>query len=292
LTAESYEHGGAHILGPLGVPTGRGGVLGRLEPLLGSTGHGVAAEAYLGVDRLAAYLADALASIHAQAPRALWPRGWWPLLDTRLVRRREVPVGRRGRRPVVRFQPRGDPPAAETGASDPRPPRRDLRALAGSLLRRTGLDSLLEERRPFDGWRPGALDERLASAVKAVGFEYMWTKAGFGRPRVLRRDGDFVALPFTAGAWDGWSPFYTVGSIEGLLRAERRLRRHGEPGWLVTTIDSPLFALSGEVLEHGARLYEIAHAAARGGASGELVNVTPNVVARYARLLATSGSAG
>ncbi|MFL5827110.1 MAG: hypothetical protein ACJ76V_11360 [Thermoleophilaceae bacterium] len=289
LTAETYTHGGAHILGPLGVPAARGGVLGRLEPLLGSTGHGVAAEAYLGADRLAAYLANALAGIHTRAPQALRPRGWWPLLDARLVRRTEVPIGRRGRRPVVRFQPRGDPPPAEVGPSRPRPRRRDLRALAGRVIRRTGLTSFLEERRPFDGWRPGVLDDGVASAVKAAGFEYMWTKAGFGLPRALRRDGEFVALPFTAGSWDGWSPFYTVGSVDGLLRAERRLRRLGEPGWLATTIDSPLFAMSGEVLEHGARLYEIAHAAASGGSSGELVNVTPNVVARYARLLARSG---
>jgi hypothetical protein len=42
--------------------------------------------------------------------------------------------------------------------------------------------------------------------------------------------------------------------------------------------------------EHGARLYKMARTAAAGGSSGELVNVTPHVVARYARLLADRGA--
>jgi hypothetical protein len=98
-------------------------------------------------------------------------------------------------------------------------------------------------------------------------------------------DDAFVALPFTAGNWDGWSPFYTVGHAADLHRAERRLLRTGRPGWLASTIDSPLFALSGEIWEHGSRLHEIARCVAAGGRSGRLINVPPRVVARYARLL-------
>ena len=164
--------------------------------------------------------------------------------------------------------------------------RRDLRALVGGMVRATGLDAFLEARRPYDGWRPGRLDDRIPTAVQNAGFSYMWSKVGFGEPHVVKRSGDFVVLPFTAGSWDGWSPFYTVGDGPALLRAERRLLARGKPGWLVTTIDSPLFALPGEVWEHGARLHEVVSAAAQGGRSGELVNVTPHVVARYARLLA------
>ncbi|MGH3112939.1 MAG: hypothetical protein ACRDOP_05680, partial [Gaiellaceae bacterium] len=92
-------------------------------------------------------------------------------------------------------------------------------------------------------------------------------------------------LSLTAGNWDGWSPFYTAGSPRDLARAERRLLRRREPGWVAATVDSPLWALPGEVLERGSVLYRTAELAARGGRSGRLVNVTPNVVARYARLL-------
>ena len=129
-----------------------------------------------------------------------------------------------------------------------------------------------------------------APALRDAGFSYMWTKAWFGRPRIALRDGEFVALTLTAGNWDGWSPFYTVGGAGDLKRAERRLKR--APGWLVGTIDSPLWALSGEILERGSELYRIAELTARGGSSGRLVNVTPRVIARYARVLDELGALG
>jgi hypothetical protein len=47
-----------------------------------------------------------------------------------------------------------------------------------------------------------------------------------------------------------------------------------------------LFALPGELWEQGATLYKIAATVADGGESGELINVTPGVIARYAGLLA------
>lgn len=289
VTAETFEHATGEAFELLAVPPARGGVLGRLEPVLGSTGRGVAAEAYLGADRLAAHLDEAVRAITRLAPSALRPRGWWPLLDAPLVARPERPVGRRGRRPVVRFRARGEPPAAGTATSAGSAAtgtRRDLRAVVGRAIRTMGLDSFLEERRPYDGWRPGNVDDSIVAAVRDAGFDYMWSKSGFGDSRVLRRSGDFVVLPFTAGTWDGWSPFYTVADARTLSLAERRLLARRRPGWLATTIDSPLFALPGEVWEHGARLHEIARAVAQGGRSGELVNVTPRVVARYARLLA------
>ena len=152
-------------------------------------------------------------------------------------------------------------------------------------MRRLGLDSWFEQRRPFDRATPGAFDRNIAAAVHAAGFSYMWSKAEFGSPRVLHRDGDFVALSLTAGNWDGWSPFYTLSSAADLAQAERKLLRAAKPGWLVGTIDSPLWALPGEILERGSGLYSIARLAAAGGKSGRLVNVIPNVVARYARLL-------
>jgi hypothetical protein len=115
----------------------------------------------------------------------------------------------------------------------------------------------------------------------------MWTKANFGTSTAAWRSGDFVAIPFTAGNWDGWTPFYiyTLGSRHDIVGAERRLLRDDRAGWLASTVDSPLFAMSGEILEHGSVLYRIAELVAGGGRSGRLLNVTPDVVARYARLL-------
>jgi len=288
LTAETIEQGAGFSLDLLATPPARGGVLGLLEPLLASTGRGVAAEALLPAGTLEATLGEARSAVAARLPEALVPRGWWPLLDTSLIPgRSSLPVGWRSGRPSLRFTPRGAtvPVTPSVGSESA---ARDLRGLAGSAVRRLGLDSWFEERRPFDDVRPGDLETGVADAVQSAGFSYMWSKAQFGRPRVVHRSGKFVALSLTAGNWDGWSPFYTVSAPGDLGRSERRLLRGG-PGWLAGTIDSPLWALSGEILERGSRLYEIAELAAAGGRSGRLVNVTPNVVARYARLLDDRG---
>lgn len=305
ITAETLENAPS-ALSLLASPSDRGGVLGLLEPLLASTGRGVAAEVLLPEGVLASALRESVEVAERCLPLGLRPRGWWPLLDAPLLPHRSSRLGWSGRRPVLRFTPRGSYPAtsdlevdarpgsssrqrtsaSEGAAGSGRPSRhRDVRAIVGDAVRGAGLDRFLEEWRPFERFRPGQIDERVAEGVRSAGFTYMFTKAGFGAPRVVRRRGDFVALPSTAGQWDGWSPFYTVSSVGDVLEAERRLSRAGKPGWLVSTVDGPLWALPGEVWEHGAELHRIAALAAAGGKSGALVNVTPHVVARYARLL-------
>lgn len=283
VTAETIEHASGPALGLLAAPVERGGVAGRLDLLLASTGRGVCPEALLPSRSLGGSLAEARKAVAVHLPPALCPRGWWPLLDTALVPARPPLVGRERGRLRLRVPPR---PATSNGdaASTPRS-RRDLQGLAGAFARRTGLDHHLEARRPFDHVRPAAFDPNLAEEVASAGFSYMWTKAGFGTPAVYGRNRDFLALTFTAGNWDGWSPFWTVGAPGDLRRAEHRLLRAARPGWLASTVDSPLFAMSGEVLEHGSTLYRMADLVASGGTSGALVNATPGVIARYARLL-------
>jgi hypothetical protein len=283
VTAETIQHATGAALGLLATPVERGGVGGHLNLLLASTGRGVAPEATLPPGALGQHLDEARTSVAARLPAALVPRGWWPLLDTTVVPARPPVIGRERALPRIRVPPRGIPSGDDT--SDSTGQRPDLRHLAGRITRRTGLDRFVEERRPYDHVRPGPFDTRVAEAVLGAGFSYMWTKANFGNPTVAWRDGDFVAMPFTAGNWDGWTPFYTLGSGHDVVRAERRLLRDGRAGWLASTVDSPLFAMSGEILEHGSVLYRMAELVARGGRSGRLLNVTPDVVARYARLL-------
>lgn len=290
VTAETAEHGAPLHL--LGVPPERGGVAGRLELLLGSTGRGVAAEELLDRAALTAALREAMTALDERVGPELMPRGWWPLLDARFETVRPPLLGRRGRRPVVYFTPRRDQTEAPGSLGGGTKPALDLRAIVGGAVRRLGLDGFVAERRPFDSVRPGAFDPTVAAAVRAAGLSFMWTKADFGVPRAVVLDDAFIVLPFTAGNWDGWSPFYTVGSVRDVVAAERRLLRAGKPGWLASTVDSPLFAMSGEVWSAGARLHEVMDLVARGGATGRLVNVTPSVVARYARLLHEREAAG
>lgn len=285
VTVDTLLHGLRPPLALLGEATESGGVAGQLELLAGSTGWGVAAEAYMPIERLATLLCAAREKMAALLPGPLVPRGWWPLLDTTLVAAGQaMPVGWQGR-PVVYFTPREMRQATDAqhpeSAGGP-PPR-----LAGRVVDALGLRRFAEARRPFDRMRPGRIDPDVVRAARRAGFDYMWTKAGFGRPQVVAAQDGMVALPFTAGNWDGWSPFYTVASCRDFERAEQRLLRRRRPGWLVSTVDSPLWLLPGEAARRGCWVHEVAALAARGGASRALVNVTPNVVARYARLLAS-----
>ena len=285
ITTDSLAQANQFDLSLLATPEERGGVLGRVELLLGSTGRGVCAEAYMPDGKLVHLLENARRELAESLPEDLMPRGWWPLMDAKLVDFATPRVSWEGWRPIVRIPSR---PSPEEGQSAEKPASRhrsDVRARIGSAFRRYHLDRFFQVPRPYDQARPGPLNSAVADAVQSAGFEYMWTKAAFGRPQPALVVNDFVALPFTAGNWDGWSPFYTVGSAVQVRTAERRLLRAGQPGWLASNVDSILWTLPGEVLEKGAELFQVAQLVANGGHSGRLINVTPNVVARYARIL-------
>ncbi|PWC32982.1 hypothetical protein [Azospirillum sp. TSO35-2] len=299
VTVDSLTQASPADLALLAVPEDRGGVLGRVELMLGSTGRGVCAEGEMPPDELARLLTDARAEVAGILPPGLMPRGWWPLVDAPLVPATTPRLRWDEGRPVLRITPRPRPsetPAADAGAAGPTPapapssPATDARRLIGNALRRYRLDRFYEAWRPYDSARPGPVSPAVAAAVRSAGFEYMWTKAAFGQAGPALVDGDFVALPFTAGDWDGWSPFYTVRNTGQVRAAERRLLRPGRPGWLASNIDSILWMLPGEVLEKGRALFQVAQLVAGGGGSGRLVNVTPNTVARYARILAETAT--
>nr|WP_246512968.1 hypothetical protein [Azospirillum picis] len=311
VTVDSLTQSSPADLALLAVPEERGGVLGRVELLLGSTGRGVCAEGEMPPGELGRLLADARREMAAMLPAGLMPRGWWPLVDAPLVAGRTPRLRWEDGRPVLRISPRPRPTETPAGSGPAEgggpPPARsgiDARRLIGKTLRRYRLDRFYEAWRPYDRARPGPIRTGLAAEVRAAGFDYMWTKADFGRAAAALVDGGFVALPFTAGEWDGWSPFYTVRNTAQVCAAERRLLRKG-PGWLASNIDSILWMLPGEVLEKGRSLFQVARLVAGGesggdggagpnggGSSGRLINVTPNTVARYARILAEARQEG
>lgn len=292
LTTAAVEQSPRPPVTLLAEPLDQGGVGGCLELVLGSMGSAVAPEALLPAGVLAAHLKESQRRLGDLLPPSVLPKGWWPILDAPLSAPWRLPVRMELGRPILRLPPRQDhaptpPPAAEdpwedvtTGVSGG-----DLRAAVGAALRRAGGDRVLEQHRPFSWRRPDLPDLSVAHDVAGAGFEYMWTKAGFGRPSLVHREGDFVSVPLTAGAWGGWTPFYTVDHLADLITAERRLLKSGAPGWLVGTIDSPLWLDSGELFSRGAELFKMTEWLTGGGSTGRLINVTPAVVARYARLL-------
>ena len=226
------------------------------------------------------------------------PVGWWGTMDATLVPLPRPPrISRQPDAPflLLHFRSRtaepdaSDADDAETPAGGPAPRRRrrpDVRA----LVRASPARHLFQSLRPFDGHRPGPASRAVLEAVRAAGFRYAFTKACFGpTPRVVTGVDGLTVLNYTAGRWDGWTPFETVNRLSDLRLAERRLLRRGRPGWLVSSLDTCLWAFSGSVWERGGHLREICDWMAAGGASGRLVNVPPRVVARYAALLLEMG---
>jgi len=293
LTAQSFAQRPSP-LDLLTVPRDQGGLYPHVEVLLGSSGTGVSIESSLGSQRLAEHLAGARRELDdLGVPAALRPSGWWATMDARLIRRpRWQSPGPLGWNPAspyrlqFRFQPgqghQANDRDARAGA---------LRENLAGRLKGSRLRSFFRAYRPYEEFAPGPFSAEIADAVRHAGFTYMFSKSGFGSPpRVLYEKGEFVALNYTAGRWDGWTPFETINDVADLRQAEKELLATNQPGWLVGTLDSCLWAFSGELWRAAPGLAAIARFAASGGSSGRLLNVTPRVVARYARLLSSRGS--
>ena len=285
LTTDSFAHVDSTPLGLLSVEQELGGLRGQVETLLASAGAGGMIESAAPPERFARTLAQSTQALSERVGLGTMPAGWWAVMDAvlhpRRVRRITLETSpprialRYRRRPLedVAARPHGDRP-------------RGLRA----RVRESPVGGLFEPIRPFDGARPGTAARQVLAAVGAAGFEYALTKAEFGSPPTLVTGvANLTVLNYTAGRWDGWTPFETVNNLGDLVRAERRLLRSRKPGWLLGGIDSCLWTFSGHMLDRGPKLRDICAWMAGGGASGQIVNATPRTVARYARLLAGEG---
>jgi hypothetical protein len=306
LTIPALEYQPEAPLELLRTPLERGGVFPHLEMLLASCGMGASIESRMPEGRLAEHLRAAQCALDRLGVPAEWrPQGWWATMDpimqpvaqprlplTPSIQPRKPFLQLRYQSPAVQGTPK-PPPALEDEdraldtASPAAPARRpSMRRRAGNWVREHGLRSLLAPYRPYEFFTPGPIRPEVVEAVRGAGLRYMFSKAGFGLPpTVLHQDAEFIALNYTVGQWDGWTPFETINTVHDLRQAERHLLGAKRPGWLVGTLDTCLWAFTGPIWERAAGLHAIATFVARGGDSGRLINVTPGVVARYARLL-------
>ncbi len=299
LTAQSFDYMMHAPLELLTIPWEQGGVYPLVEPLLGSCGIGVGIESCMSSDRLKDNMMEGLTRIKKKVTKNNLPQGWWATMDTDLRER----TGKARPKPA-RLQPFAPYLQFRFHLHDGLPHREDnpkgkniLRRIKQKSLDRlkrfvkeSGLEKYFEPYRPYEFYDAGPIRKNIIEAVKAVGLQYMFTKAGFhSSPEIQYKDDDFIALNYTAGQWDGWTPFETVNDISDLEKAEKILRRQKKPGWIVSTIDSCLWTFSGEFWKRGSRLYDIARFCADGGRSGELINAKPITIARYARILSENG---
>ena len=287
LTAQSYEYMMHSPLELLTIPLERGGVFPLVEPILGSCGLGVGIESSLTNDRLQENLKESLSMILRRVNKESYlPRGWWPTMDTDL----EIVGFWKGPK-LLRFLKYSPYFQIRFKAKEKDHKENSLKQNYAERmkkgLQKAGLTKYFVPYRPYECYRAGPIKGDIIKTVKSVGLEYMFTKAGFRpHPEVKYLDDDFIALNYTAGQWDGWTPFETVNDISDLRKSEKILLRRNKPGWIVSTIDSCLWAFSGEFWKRGSKLYEIAQFCANGGRSKKLINVKPYTIARYARIIA------
>ena len=116
VTVDSLTQSSPADLALLAVPEERGGVLGRVELLLGSTGRGVCAEGEMEAAELARLLTGARAEMASMLPSGLMPRGWWPLVDSPLGPGSTPRLHWEEGRPVLRISPRPRPSAGAAAA--------------------------------------------------------------------------------------------------------------------------------------------------------------------------------
>ncbi len=305
LTVPTLEYQPEAPLELLRVPLERGGVFPHLEILLASCGLGAAIESRMPEGRLAEYLCASNRELERLGVPETWrPQGWWATMDPDML---PLPAPKlpimpkiQARAPFLQLRyhsPAGRGIAASGMAGEDEEvegqpaqavirPQPGLKRRLGDWAREHGLRALLAPYRPYEFFAPGPIRQEIIEAVRGAGLRYLFSKAGFGLPpTVLYQDADIIALNYTVGHWDGWTPFETINSVDDLRRAERKLLAARRPGWLVGTLDTCLWAFTGPIWERGAGLSAIARFVAQGGDSHQLINVTPRVVARYARLL-------
>ena len=119
------------------------------------------------------------------------------------------------------------------------------------------------------------------AAVADAGLEYTVSCASPGRNRIVWQRGDFLAINQSCRVVHGASPFVRITGVEDLATSG-----HTRPGWLIGTLDAPVVAFAPYIWRHGPRFLALADFLLKNDA---IVNVTPRVVARYARLLCAEG---
>lgn len=179
--------------------------------------------------------------------------------------------------------------------------RDEIARIAGDRFAPRGVYCYLDARPPHWTERPDALWQAVASA----GFDYVISSVQPGVNDILFRDGDFVVLNISNPVYYPYSPFVRANSVAQLVAMERALSASGRPGWLLTVLDTPIFAYANYLLKGKSRPTEakpmlFGDDAAFGsfyeyilsrGEMSKLVSATPHTIARYARLLQDMGLA-
>jgi len=238
-------------LGLLGVDKELGGVWPNIEPLLGTGGNGICIEYLMQPRILEDEIRKALAYIKKKTNFRF--KGYWATMDAVMQKKGDYKeYYHKLKTNVKKFVPR----------------------TARRAVKKTGLS--LPSTRPYGNYQATGVKKSLINAIKRNNFKYMLTKANFGNPFPYLEK-DFTMVNYTTGRWDGWTPFYTINNLGDIKKSLKTMKG---PGFIIGTVDSCLWTFSGNNWKKAGELRRISDFV-----SNKLVNVTPNTVARYARII-------
>ncbi len=127
-----------------------------------------------------------------------------------------------------------------------------------------------------------SVDSRLFSAAEQSGLKYFVSCARPGRNLILQQNDNFLAINQSTRCQCYGSPFVRINAVENLRENCAVIA----PGWILTTMDSPVVSFNPYIWQRGNRFVEIADYFLHNEA---IVNATPHTVARYARILHKMG---
>jgi hypothetical protein len=122
-----------------------------------------------------------------------------------------------------------------------------------------------------------------------LGFDYSISYLSPGNPKTLFKSENFVAINHTSKQWCPYSPFLVMSDLNEVKQLEHSLSLKKKSGWIIASLDSPLWLYSYYQWQKANKLFEMASYTSRGGATGKLIPATPHVISRYARILAEEG---
>lgn len=125
--------------------------------------------------------------------------------------------------------------------------------------------------------------------IEELGFEYSISCLSPGKPKVLFKSNNFISINHTSKQWHPYSPFLVTSNLHQIKKIELSLALRRKPGWIIASLDSPLWMFSYYHWQKSNKLFKMASYLFRGGITGKLINTTPHVISRYARILDEEG---
>jgi hypothetical protein len=130
----------------------------------------------------------------------------------------------------------------------------------------------------------------LYKMIADMGFSYMVSSMNPGENEVQYRQGDFLSVNMSPPFFGFYSNFMRANDINEIDLCEDRCVEMKRPGWIIAALDSPVWGFESSVWEKGEDFRRIGEYMTSTGNTGKLMNVTPGVIARYARILADMGT--